>query len=249
MAADDQPWYAAWFDRAEYDIVYSRRDEADARRLLELVLGVTRLEPGAAILDMACGRGRHSKLLAHQGYRVTGIDLSPQAIEKAKESAEVESLDIEFAVGDMRDPYCSSCFDLVVNLFTSFGYFDDDAENQRAVSAMAEAVVDDGWLVQDFMNGDYWASNFVPEDSRLEDGLQIEQRRWLENGRLNKEIRLRDGSGQTNSFTESVRLFGLADFELMHRSAGMEVQHVFGDSDGTPLTAESKRLIVFSRKV
>lgn len=248
MTTVDQPWYAAWFDRAEYDVVYSRRDEADAQRLLELVLDVTRLPAGAEILDMACGRGRHAKLLAQSGYNVTGIDLSPQAIETAREMAATESLEIDFNVGDMRDPHCSRCFDLVVNLFTSFGYFDDDAENEKAVQAMAEAVTDKGWLVQDFMNGDYWAKNFVPEDSRLENGLQIEQRRWLDNGRLNKEIRLTDDAGRTSSFTESVRLFGLADFERMHNAAGMVVQHVFGDSNGTPLAPDSKRLIVFSRR-
>ncbi len=242
-------WYEEWFDQEEYDVVYKKRDEDDARRLLALIERVTEADRGARVLDMACGRGRHALLLARRGFRVTGIDLSPRAIETARQMAARESLSIHFETGDMRDSPCAGCFDLVVNLFTSFGYFDDDAENARAVHAMAESLVEGGWLVQDFMNGDYWSTHFVPYDERSEDGMLLKQRRWVESGRLNKEITIVREDGPEQTFNESVRLFGLNDFERMYTAAGLKIEHVFGDSDGRRYDDESKRLIIFSRKI
>ncbi|MFV1981070.1 MAG: class I SAM-dependent methyltransferase, partial [Rhodothermia bacterium] len=193
-------WYEEWFDQKEYDVVYRKRDEADARKLLALIERVTKLDQGARVLDMACGRGRHAILLARRGFQVTGIDLSPRAIETARQMAVVESLSIEFETGDMRDSPCTACFDLVVNLFTSFGYFDDDVENARAVHAMAESLVTGGWLVQDFMNGGYWSTHFVPYDERSENGMVLKQRRWVERDRLNKEITFVKDDGSEQKF-------------------------------------------------
>ena len=241
-------WYEEWFDRPEYDVVYSRRDEEDARRLLELILDTTGLAQGSRILDMACGRGRHSRLMALEGYVVTGVDLSPRAIQVARAIAISEKLDVEFRVGDMREAPCTECFDMVVNLFTSFGYFEDEAENERAIGAMAQALVRSGWLIQDHMNGAYWRENFVPEDERVEGGLKISQRRWLDGNRLNKEITLENDEGDRHSFTESVRLYETAEFRAMYDAAGLELVDVRGGSDGQPVTAESKRLVLFSRK-
>ena len=242
-------WYEDWFDRAEYEVVYKNRDEEDARRLLELIANVTRAPTGTRVLDMACGRGRHAIQLARRGFEVTGIDLSPAAIEKADALALTEDLRIDFRVGDMRLAPCAACYDLVVNLFTSFGYFDDDLENEKAVAAMATALVPGGWFVQDFMNGVYWSANFVPHDEREEAGFSISQRRWVEGGRLNKEISLTRPDGNSAAFNESVRLYGLPDFERMYSSAGLEIEHVFGDSDGSEFGDDSRRLIIFSKRL
>ena len=245
---ESSTWYAEWFDRSEYDIVYKRRDMADARRLLDTVLRATGAMPGSRVLDMACGRGRHSIELASRGFEVTGIDLSPNAIETALAAAAVKELDVDFRVADMRDHVCSGCFDLVVNLFTSFGYFQDDADSEQSVLVMADALDHGGWLVQDFMNGAYWAKHFVPFDERNEDGIHLTQRRWLEEGRLNKEITLTGENGSRRSFTESVRLFDLDDFRRMHEAGGLVVERVFGDSDGRPFDENSRRLVILSKK-
>jgi cyclopropane fatty-acyl-phospholipid synthase-like methyltransferase len=244
----DKPWYEQWFDRAEYDIVYRHRDEADARKLLELILRETGLESGSRVLDMACGRGRHVRFLAEAGYRVTGVDLSENAIAVAKEMARSTGLDIQFEVGDMRDPVCDQCFAMVVNLFTSFGYFTQDEENAQAVLAMAKSLETGGWLVQDFMNGRYWRANLVPFDEREQGGLLIQQRRWIEGGRLNKEITLADPGAEERRYTESVRLFSLDDFERMYESAGLSILQVFGDSDGSSFGEDSRRLIIFANR-
>lgn len=249
MTSDERAaWYEEWFDTDEYEVVYRRRDEGDARRLLSLILRVTDLPAGARVLDMACGRGRHSVLLAKEGFRVFGIDLSTRAIEKARRTAAAESLSIEFEVGDMREAPCTSCFDMVVNLFTSFGYFEQDKENALAVEAMAAALVDAGWLVQDYLNGRYWSTNFVPFDERSVDGITIQQRRWVERRRLIKEIVLTHEDGRTDRFMESVRLYELEDFRRMYRRAGLQIERVFGDSAGSAFADDSQRLILFSRR-
>jgi SAM-dependent methyltransferase len=249
LSGESSAWYEEWFDTPEYDVVYSRRDDEDARRLLRLVLEVTDLPVGRRVLDMACGRGRHSIQLAKAGYEVTGVDLSPRAIDIARKKAASLSPAIDFRVGDMREAPCSSCFDMVVNLFTSFGYFDDDDQNARAIAAMAEALRSGGWLVQDYMNGDYWSRNFVPFDERSEDGLVLKQRRWVEENRLNKEITIVAGAGDLERrFTESVRLYGLDDFRRMYSSAGVVIEQVLGDFEGRPFDSNSRRMIIFSRR-
>ena len=106
---DRSSWYEEWFDRAEYELVYQKRDDADARLLFDLIDRVTDLQAGARVLDMACGRGRHARLFARRGYKVTGIDLSPAAIETATRLAGEEGLSIRFETGDMRHAPCSKC--------------------------------------------------------------------------------------------------------------------------------------------
>jgi SAM-dependent methyltransferase len=255
-------WYRDWFDSEAYEVVYRERDLTDARRLIHLIERAARPEPGARILDVACGRGRHARLLATLGYRVTGIDLSPNAIRTARERAAREGLDVEFQVADMRDLPFEGAFDGIVNLFTSFGYFDDDAQHQAAIAQMARAVVPGGFLVQDFMNAERAAATLVPEDERTTaaDGIgtvTIHQRRWLAEGpggrRINKRIDLTcyehpEGEPDTFTFTESVRLLERSDFERMYAAAGMEIEAAFGDYDGAPPSPDAPRLILLARR-
>lgn len=243
----EAPWYAQWFDRSEYETVYAARNDADASQMIQFIVGTTELKTGSTVLDVACGRGRHARAFARRGYEVTGIDLSPRAIETARRISRQEGLDITFEEGDMRVAPCTGCFDLVVNLFTSFGYFEDDKDHFRSVRAMAKAMRPDGWLVQDFMNVDQVVADLVPVDERREGALRVVQRRWVEGPRLVKEITLRQVGAPDQVFTESVRLLRLKDFEDMYEAAGLEIQHVLGDAQGNEFTPESPRMIMFVR--
>lgn len=246
--SEGKAWYADWFDRSEYHLVYKARDDADARKLEALIHRVTGLPIGARILDMACGRGRHSRLLAERGYHVTGIDLSQASIADARSMAARLGLEIDFQTGDMRDAACEACFEMVVNLFTSFGYFENKADDQRAIDAMAGSLVARGWLVQDFLNADYVVANLVPSDERREGDLIIKQRRWVESGRLRKSITLEE-YGESKVFHESVRLLGVDDFKRFYAAAGLEIVHIFGDYDGASFGDDAPRLILFSRLI
>ncbi len=184
------PWYDDWFGSDAYALVYGHRDEAEAARTIDLVARIADPAPGARILDVGCGRGRHSRMLARRGYDVTGLDLSPASIAAARAQAKAEGLGVTFRVGDMRTPVAAAAFDGVVNLFTAFGYFEVEAEHQRAVDAMAAALRPGGWLVQDYLNAPHVRATLVPEDERTEQGVHIRQRRRIADGRVNKTITL-----------------------------------------------------------
>lgn len=240
-------WYEEWFDRDEYELVYQERDEAEAEQLVDLLERVVAPRPADAILDVGCGRGRHARSLARRGYRVTGVDLSARAVCRARQRAAEAGLPLLFRRGDMREPLCNACFDGVVNLFTAFGYFEAEADHLRAVQAMAAALRPGGWLFQDFLNAPYVLDTLVPEDARRQPGLEIRQRRWVEDGRINKEITIhRDGDAQT--FLESVRLLGLDDFARLYAAAGLHLRATYGDYDGGPYAAEAPRLLLYARK-
>jgi len=126
-------WYTDWFEREEYEIVYRQRDDREAETVIDLLERTVQPQKGDDILDLAWGRGRHARILAQRGYRVTGIDLSSRAVYQARGMARREGLDIRFEQGDMREPFGVACYDGVVNLFTAFGYFNDEADHGRVI--------------------------------------------------------------------------------------------------------------------
>lgn len=245
-------WYEDWFDRAEYELVYQRRDEHEAERVADLIEQVAAPAPEAKILDVGCGRGRHARALTRRGYRVTGLDLSEQAIRTARRRAAQEDLPIDFRQQDMRDPMGEEIFDGAVNLFSSFGYFEHDAEHQQVITRVAEALRPGGFFLQDFMNAPAVRDALVPESTRTERGLQIEEHRWIENDRIEKEITLHHGgdgaSDSPSTFRESVRLLRLEDFRRFYQHAGLRLVDTFGDYDGAPHDETSPRLIMLARK-
>ncbi len=240
-------WYEEWFDHPEYELVYQDRDEAEAARLVDFVERVAAPAEGTAIVDMGCGRGRHARALARRGYHVTGVDLSERAIEEARKRAEKEGLDVLFRRGDMRLPVCDCCFDGVINVFTAFGYFDDDEDHVRALRAMRRSLRAGGWFIQDFFNVPYVIDHLVPQDRRVRDDAEIRQQRWVEGGRVHKEISIRT-NGDEQSFRESVRLYTLDDFQAMYEEAGFDLLETFGDYEGRPYGDETPRLILHARK-
>ncbi|MFB6274310.1 MAG: cyclopropane-fatty-acyl-phospholipid synthase family protein [Salinibacter sp.] len=243
-------WYEDWFWSDAYTSVYDHRDEAEAKRLGDLIERELAPAPDAHILDVGCGRGRHARDLARRGHRVTGIDLSEAAIEEARTMATDEGLGakLSFRMGDMREPVCDGCADGVVNLFTSFGYFEDDAENERALAAMTTALRPGGWFLQDFLNAPVVANSLGTSEHETEDGATIRQERWIENGRVNKEITIEHDEG-TETFQESIRLFTVYDFEEMYASVGLELVELFGTYDGDDYDPDaSPRLLLHARK-
>lgn len=240
-------WYEGWFDSKAYDLVYAHRDVDEAEQLVHLIEDAVTPAPDAHILDVGCGRGRHARIFARHGYTVTGIDLSPEAIAAAREKAQSEGVDITFEQGDMRDPYCDGCADGVVNLFTTFGYFETDAENLRALQAMTTALRPGGWFVQDFLNAPQVKDTLVPSTTRTVNGVTIEQKRWIDDGRINKEITLDHGDG-TDTFYESVRLYTRDELVSLYPDADLELVDTYGSYQGAPHTSDSPRLILVARK-
>ncbi len=240
-------WYEAWFDRDEYELVYRHRDDNEADKAIALIEEAIDPPPRSTILDVGCGRGRHAIRLAERGYEVTGLDLSPRSLEVARRRASEAGVHVDFVEGDMRDRVCAECFDGAVNLFTAFGYFENEVDHGRAITAIAASIKPGGWFFQDFLNPSFVRKRMVTEDRRTDGDVEIVQRRSLGDGRIRKEIVLRH-DGEAYEFHESVRLLEHADFERLYGAAGLSIIATYGDYDGHFFTAESPRMIMLSRK-
>jgi SAM-dependent methyltransferase len=235
-------WFERWFGE-EYISLYPHRNAAEAEHAVQLI---ERTVGGAEItraLDLACGAGRHSRALADRWW-TAGLDLSEVLLRLAKR----EGVDAALVRGDMRIlPFRDSAFGLVVNLFTSFGYFEDDASHQQVVREVARVTSKYGTFVLDFLNTAELRRTLVPYDEREIGGKIVEQRREISDDDrfVIKRICIR---GNGREFTERVRLFETADLAGMMGAAGFEVIASYGNYDAAPLTPASPRVILFGRK-
>jgi SAM-dependent methyltransferase len=239
-------WYEKWFGE-DYLAVYGHRDEADAARQADLIHTRLACKPGARLLDLCCGDGRHARVFHERGYEVTGVDLSEVLIRKARKDSPQE---ITFVQQDMRAITFEETFDLCVNLFTSFGYFEDPADDLAALEAVNHALREGGCLWLDFLNQAYVRAHLQESSRRdLPGGMIVEEHRRInaEKGRIEKTIIL-TREWETHEYQESVRLYTHAELEAMVIKAGFRILHVFGDYDGKPFEGDCPRLILAARK-
>src|SRR5690606_3293150 len=148
MQKETNNWFASWFDTPYYHILYKDRDYEEAQLFMDNITGYLNLPEDAKILDLACGRGRHSIYLNKLGYDVTGADLSENSIKEASKHTNDK---LHFVVHDMRDT-CNEKYDAIFNLFTSFGYFESDDDNLTTLKAIHNSLTEYGFAVIDFMN-------------------------------------------------------------------------------------------------
>ncbi len=217
-------WYASWFDTPYYHILYKDRDYNEAQAFMGNLTAYLNIPTGGKILDLACGKGRHSVYLNKIGYDVTGVDLSEQSIAHAKQ---FENETLRFDVHDMTKPYPET-FDAVFNLFTSFGYFEDDECNLKTIKSIKAELNDTGFGVIDFMNVNYVIENLVSQDIKTVEGIVFTQKRKVENGYIVKDISFKI-ENQTYNFQERVKALTLNDFELLFEKAGVHLLDVFGN--------------------
>ncbi|MGB5982314.1 MAG: class I SAM-dependent methyltransferase [Nonlabens sp.] len=226
-------WYANWFDTPYYHILYRDRDHEEAAQFMRNLTESLNLDQNAHILDLACGRGRHSMYLNQLGYRVTGVDLSGNSIAFAKAqlskatSPQIDPSRINFEVHDMTLPMDQS-FDAVFNLFTSFGYFEDEADNLKTIQAIKQNLKPGASAVIDFLNVPYVLRNLVVSNEKTEKGITFHQQRRFENGYIYKDIRFTD-QGTDFHFTERVRALILSDFQSYFNKAGLELVDLYGN--------------------
>ncbi len=242
--ADSAPdWWQTWFGPgyiALYDAYLAERTPVEVDQLEALL----HIRPPRRVLDLPCGQGRHSIELARRGYDVTGVDLSPFMLDIAKDRAAAAGVRVRWLGGDMRQPLRGESFDVILNLFTSFGYFADAADDQRVLTAGAAMLAPGGRLLLEVINGTRIMNDF-------------QSREWFTVGRAAvMEARTLDRSSQRmvvertvsippdeETSVHAIRLYTGEQIEAAMRSAGFGRVDLYGDWDGGPLRPDSMRVI------
>jgi SAM-dependent methyltransferase len=235
-------WYSCWFDE-NYLKLYRHRDGKDARKQVDLILKTLSPGPDWEILDLACGNGRHLHLFQERGYSIAGLDLSLPLIKDAM--ARFPELSIYHS--DMRD--IPGQYDLIVSLFTSFGYFDEDEENEKVIRGVASSLKPGGWFWLDFFNPERVKANLVPNSEKiLDDGTKVTERRFIADGFVKKEISFHFNEG-IKGYSEQVRLFSERDLKNFFIRSGLTVRGSFGNYEGGPLCEDSPRIILYGQLI
>lgn len=239
-------WFAEWFDSPYYHQLYRSRDEAEARRFIDRLVTELNLQARHEVLDLACGRGRHARSLGLHGLQVTGLDLSPQSIAQARTDNNLPN--VRFAVHDMREVYRPAAFDAVLNLFTSFGYFDSLADNRRVVEAVHVMLRPGGLMLIDFLNAEKVIANLVEKEVKSVEGIDFFIERSVKEGRIVKDIAFED-EGQHFHFTERVQALTLNDFQQLFDGL-FSIEQQRGSYDWQPFApTTSDRLILVARRM
>lgn len=239
-------WYRRWFGE-EYLQLYPHRDQAEAGEGIELVLRSVDVPSGGRALDVACGAGRHLREMERRGLRPVGLDLSLPLLSVAREAG------LRVVRGDMRElPFAADAFELVTNFFTSFGYFDDPAEDIRVATEVRRVLRPGGAFVFDFLNAARVREELQPRDERHVGPRRIVQtRHLLEGGRVvEKRIEFHDPSDRLpHIFHERVRLYEPEELRELLNGAGLAVDRAFGDYTGSGLEPASPRVLLLGRRV
>lgn len=242
----DKNWFEEWFNSPYYHLLYQNRSEEEAENFIKAITSFLNINEGAKVLDAACGKGRHSRTLAKLGFGVIGIDLSQNSIKYAKQ---FETTQLKFAVHDIREVYKANEFDYVFNLFSSFGYFEEDEEDLKAIEAFAATLKKEGTLVLDYINTEWAVKNMKPRDIIQRGEVQFHIQKRLENGFVKKRIEFL-AHGEDYNFQEQLKVINLFKFEKMLKQAGLELKRTFGDYELNEfVSSSSPRLILVAQKI
>ena len=242
-----QTWFKDWFNSPYYHQLYFNRDEHEAAAFIDKLIDYLKPATGSIMLDVACGKGRHSIQLAGKGFDVTGIDLSDDSINEALKS---EAENLHFYRHDMRLPFWINYFDYAFNFFTSFGYFKTRRENDSAIRTIAQAIKPGGCFVMDFLNVHYAEDHLVHHSEKEIDGVNFIITKWYDETHFYKKIIIEDEAMEEPMiYTEKVAKFSLGDFTEMFAYQGMQIQEVFGDYNFANYDVrKTPRLIMIARK-
>ncbi|MBL7752926.1 MAG: class I SAM-dependent methyltransferase [Chitinophagaceae bacterium] len=240
-------WFKHWFNSPYYHILYQHRDEEEARLLVQAISDRLPHDKGSQLLDLACGKGRHALEFARHGFRVTGADLSPASIEAA---LAFSTDNPEFVIHDMRKVFRINYFDVIVNLFTSFGYFRTAHDHHLAARAIALGLKPDGYFVFDFVNQSHALQQIQaqPDELKVLDGIEFRIQRLFESNQYIKRIQF-EAEGRTWQFEERVNSLTYDWARELFESQGLHLQDAFGNySLETYEPNSSPRMILLFKK-
>lgn len=241
-------WFESWFDSPYYHILYADRSQDEAYNFINNIYRFLRIPPTGTILDLGCGAGRHSLALAQKGNKVLGIDLSQNSINQAKkESQKLHITTVDFQTADMRNFAVNTTFDYVLNLFTSFGYFQSKSDNQIVADRICKHQIKNGITVIDYLNSAKVKANGESRALKTVGGIQFKLHKFIEQDWVYKNIQFHV-DGQDYQFREQVQLFDKGEIENYFHNAGYTTQNHFGNYDLDPYTKESERSILVFKK-
>lgn len=241
-------WFRSSFG-SDYPKIYQHRNESEAKNFIRSLKKVITITPQSKILDLCCGCGRYSIALAEQGYSVVGFDLSWDLLQCAVNEVKNRGFRIPFIRGDMRYLTFHEEFDVVLNMFTSFGYFSSDNDNLKTLNDIHRILKTKGWLVIDYINSNNVKNNFRPYDEIHNNGYRIIQERRIDHN-LNliiKKIVIKE-NGDERTYCEKVKLYTKQDFMSMMKHTGFSVVQYAGNYDLKEYKPDSPRLIVIGKK-
>ena len=238
-------WFSSWFDTTYYHTLYKHRDFCEASIFIDNITRFLNLHKNATCWDLCCGKGRHSVYLNKKGYQVIGTDLSEQSIMEANKFANDT---LEFYQHDMRKLFRTNYFDVVFNLFTSFGYFENRQDDLNVFNSVAKSLKPNGIFVFDFLNADY-VKNFITEkETKRIDGITFNISKKIEKNTVIKSIDFADEDNDFH-FEERVKLFDKAYFEGLAKDCCLEIINTFGNYQLNTFDANtSPRLILIFKK-
>ncbi len=246
MSEPDQgPWYETAFGEL-YPLLYAHRSDDAAQREVAGLLRLLDLpRAGIRALDLCCGAGRHGSALRTAGLDLVGIDLSADLLARASRRSVLAG---RLVRGDMRRLPFGCVFDLVVNLFTSFGYFAADEENERVAREMARVLRPGGGLVIDHIHRARLERELVPEDERRIGDHHVRQHRQILGNRIRKRIEIRGADEKARTFVEDVRLYRPEEMTGMLTAAGMAPPRLYGSLSGRPFDRDAERMVLVAHK-
>lgn len=252
MASQGSTWYVDFF-RDDYLNVYGHTfTEERAEKEATFVANALGLKPGARVLDLCCGQGRHSVRLAKRGLRVTGLDLNREYLELARRAAQAGDVTLETVAADMRAIPFENSFDAIVNMYSSFGYLESEAEDLKVLESAAKALRPGGQLLLDMLNREWAVANYVQNDwhSGADGTLYVERRDFdLATSRMHVHFIVIDPSGsRRESVGHVIRLYTLTEMTRLLERVGLSVMAVFGGFDGESYAINTRRMIIRAQK-
>lgn len=238
-------WFSSWFNSPYYHLLYKNRSEEEATQFVAKINQFFQITETDKILDLACGKGRHSINLQKTGADVWGLDIAPESIAYANQFAHEK---LHFGVHDMRNSIPNAPFNYIFNLFTSFGYFETEAEEQISIQNMADALAADGKLLIDFLNIGLVQQCLIPQETKEIEGVKFKISKKIENRFIIKDIQFTD-KGTDYQFQEKVKALSYQDFDQYLQQAGLQINQVFGDYELNEfdLTTSPRLILVCSK--
>ena len=236
-------WFTDWFNTPYYHILYKDRNDVEAQQFIINITQFLPLSDNALLLDLPCGKGRHSVFLNSLGYKVIGADLSENSIQFAKK---FENPTLKFIIQDMRESFDLQ-YDAVFNLFTSFGYFEEDSEDILVLKNIKNCLKENGFFVFDFLNTSFVKNTLVKKEIKIVDGISFYIKREIVDGFILKHISF-FADGENHHYTERVKYLDLQKMNSFFEKVGLNLKYVFGDYQLNAFDENnSKRLILIAQ--